>query len=254
MVPLYWITLKKPNAKASGFFGVIKDLDVFGDFDFCNEARQGGFEVHAVPRLFRVFQGDGDGFGGVVRSDGHGVVPGQAVHDAADAGAGEEVAGAVIGRVDPDVLVGEEFPGAGVEAHEAGHAVFEGNPGEDGDGRAELAEFFEEGLDFAFRHIFFIRGVRHEAGFGDVRDDDVGVAAEFSVAFCVVEIEGWVEGAVVGHDRVDEFECLVVRGEVGEDFFDHLDLFEGAEVAGVDAVKLDVFVFPVLGDRGDLIA
>lgn len=55
MVPLYWITLKKPNAKASGFFGVIKDLDVFGDFDLGDQTRQGGFEVHAVPRLFRVF-------------------------------------------------------------------------------------------------------------------------------------------------------------------------------------------------------
>lgn len=160
----------------------------------------------------------------------------------------------MIGRVDPDVLVGEEFSGAGVEAHKAGHAVFEGNPGEDSDGRAELAEFVEEGLDFAFRHIFFIRGVRHEAGFGDVRDDDVGVAAEFSVAFCVVEIEGWVEGAVVGHDRVDEFQRLVVRGEVGEDFFDHFDLFERAEVAGVDAVKGDALILPVFSDRRDLIA
>ena len=79
MVPLYWITLKKPNAKASGFFGAIKDLDVFGDFDLGDQARQRRFEIDAVPGLLRILQGHGDGFGGVVGRDGHGLIPRQAV-------------------------------------------------------------------------------------------------------------------------------------------------------------------------------
>ena len=141
-----------------------------------------------------------------------------------------------------------------VICHEAGHAVGQGDAGQYRDSRAELAELFEQRLDFSFVHVGLVGRVGHEAGFGDIWDDDVRVAAEFGVALRVVEVEGRVEGAVVGHNRVDKFQGLVVRREGVEDFFDHFDLFERAEVAGVNAVKSDAFILPVLGDRRDLIA
>ena len=65
-------------------------------------------------------------------------------------------------------------------------------------------------------------------------------------------VEGGVELAVVGHDRIDEDEG-VLTAKIGEDLFHDLDLFVAAEVAGVDGVKMDAFLFPVLGDRHELV-
>ena len=80
----------------------------------------------------------------------------------------------------------------------------------------------------------------------------VGLAAELAHLQGELRGEAGVQHAVVRHGGVG-VDQGVPAAEAVEELAHQLDLLEGAQVAGVDGVKGDALLLPVVGDGLDLL-
>ena len=110
----------------------------------------------------------------------------------------------------------------------------------------------EQLADISFVILLFIRCAGQEACLCDIRQNNVRHAAKFCHFFREVAVKRRVHFAVVRHSGVDDNHGVVCFQFVnyGHDGF---DLRGGSQVAGVNPVKMEAFLFPVVGNRDDLV-
>ena len=209
-------------------------------------------EINAVPGFGWIFQGDFHGMGGVFGRDFESIPPGHAPHDFADAGAGKEIAGAVIDRVNARALVGEIRVACPLVGHHADLSRLQADAGQHADLCAECVQPHQKILDVGFIVFLAVCRAGHKGRFRDVRNDNVGFRAELRVFLHVLHVEGRVQLAVVGHDRIDE-DNRVLAPEIPEELFHLIDLVDCTKIAGIDGVKGKTLFFPVLNNGVELV-
>ena len=213
----------------------------------------GGLEAHAIPAGFGVLLGLADALQGVVHGDLQGAGQVLAVHQSTHAGRGEDIAGAVEAHGEFFVEVAGIAVGGRVIGHGTDLARLEGDAGQHGGLAAQagqvLEELFDVGLVIVVAHVV---DAQHEGGLGQVGNDDIGLAAQLAHLLGKFRGEAGVEHAVVRHGGVG-VDQGAVAAETVEELAHQVDLLEGAQVAGVDGVKMDVLVGPVVRDGVDLL-
>ena len=141
----------------------------------------------------------------------------------------------------------------GIQRHNAEPSLFKRNSGYCGSFRSESAELFQ--------HIFYInfiivisdiRHAEHKRSLRQVRQDDVRLCAERRHTAGEFLRKARIELAAVRHNRIDDY-LVFRRAEVVKYPADDLKLTERAEIAGINCVKTDVFLFPMLRYREHIV-
>jgi len=96
-----------------------------------------------------------------------------------------------------------------------------------------------------------IRFSQQKAGFRQIGDDDVRLAAQLRHVQGELLREAGIQTAVVGHGRIDQ-DQRVPAAEVREQLRGQVNLFEGTQISGIQRIEMKSFLFPVCADRRDV--
>ena len=210
---------------------------------------QNGLEGHAVPVVV-VFCGFQDALHGVVGSNLGGLECGLATHQAANKGGCVYIAGAVAGITQAIMLV--VLIVAVFHDYHAGLAGGIGNAGEDDVLGAQCGEGAQQLIDVGAIVAGLVFQAGEEGGLGDVGKQIVSFAAQGLHGVYKFCIKAGVEAAVVGHGGIDDLEAVFLGNSV--EVIGHIaDLLGAAQIAGVNGVKGDALLQPMVADGGHIL-
>ena len=172
------------------------------------------------------------------------------MHQCADKGRGIDIAGAVTALCDFAVLIISRF--LALQHHDACGFRLVADPGQNDGFCARVTELLQQLADPGFVIAVAILGVGQEAGFGDVRQDDVGGEGKGFHGLHIFMVKGGIKLPVIRHGGIYNAGAAG-SGERCNDVFDVVDLAGAAEITRINTVKQNAFLFPVFGDGRDVV-
>lgn len=237
------------NSRRSGLVKTFGSRQPF--FQHPAKLRDLGLKLYSVPAGRLGGSGGFDTGDDKVSGQSQGVAKGQASHDAAENRGGIEVAGSVVALGAVAGKIGEAFSAA-VKIGNAKLSRLVGNAGDDCGFAAQLQKLMEKAVDISLVIFGPVFGSGEQAGFGDVRQDDVRLGADFRHLSGEGVVEGRIQFSVVRHGRIHKSQVSRI-GELLEKVYDLLALFAGSKVAGINPVESNILGRPCFRDGIDLV-
>ena len=152
----------------------------------------------------------------------------------------------------PIVLVTEKFILFRVITHGAGFPFAQGHPGQNRRFGSDLRQGKQQVPDILFRISFPVRQACQKSRFCNVWIRNVGNRAQLRVLLCVMLVKSRVKPAVIPHCRINNHKGILIP----ESLYDpdnRVDFLLGSQVPGINRVKGDSFLLPVISDGRQLV-
>ena len=135
--------------------------------------------------------------------------------------------------------------------HNTGLAFLVGNAGEDHILTAQSLELGQDLVDVSPVILGLILHAGHETGLGDIGDHKIRLAAQALHSLHKFHVKAGIQIAVIRHGRIHDLDSLGAnrRKNIGN----IIDLLGAAQVTGVDGVKSDAFLHPMILNGGHIL-
>ena len=111
---------------------------------------------------------------------------------------------------------------------------------------------YHQGADIVRPILCTVGRSGEQTGLCDIGKNNIRLGADLGHLCREASVKGGIQLSIVRHGRIDQNQ-IIFRAEAVKELTDLMALLAGSQIAGVDAVKGDLFSLPGLGNRLNLI-